>query len=191
MWPPMRGLPLLLVALLASCGDAPPTSADNHPVDAGGASDASSHDAGEQDGGAVPGALCDPRLATSCDADQKCVTTRWMLEAAWPAPRCVTDLAGLGQPEGESCFSAPGQADGCGSGLACTNFGSGEGFCRRTCARHEACSEGEVCVTVAATSGFALCLDTCTDDDSCGAGGWLKCVERDGLHYCESTRAAP
>jgi hypothetical protein len=188
----MRTFHLLILAAVASCGaDSSPLErgADAGEVDAGPpAQDAGPVAADAGDGSAALGRECDPR-APGCATGEKCVATRWALEEPWPAPRCVPDLGSAGRQAGEVCFAASGLADGCGSGLACTNFGSGEGFCRRTCARGEACDEGEVCAPVDPQAGFALCLDACSDDTSCGAAGWLKCTERDGLRYCESTRA--
>jgi hypothetical protein len=180
----MRVLPWLLLACLPACGGDTPSVTRDASVAVDAAVDAS-----ETDAAIRPGPECDPRMTASCAANEKCTTTRWALDQPWPAPRCVADLGADGPHEGETCFSAPGFADGCGTGLSCTNFGSGEGFCKKSCARGEACAEGQVCAPLDPATGFALCLDACTDDASCGAAGWLKCVEQGDLRYCESTRA--
>ena len=134
-----------------------------------------------------PGPQCDPR-APDCPADEKCTTTHLSFDAPWPTPRCTPDVGDAGLREGDACFSSPGVYDYCGSGLACTNYGTGEGFCRGLCrAVGEGCGEpGSVCATVDPVSDFMLCLPRCQVDADCGFEGFLICAEREGVRFCDS-----
>ena len=165
-------------------------------VDAGPASDAApdetAHDARADDArdAALPlGAPCDPR-SPACAQGEKCTSTRWDLSVAWPEPRCVPDQAEQGQAQNEACFAATGIADGCASGLSCTNFGSGEGFCRMMCSTGEACGDQDVCAPVDERTGFALCLPRCSENDECPSR-YLRCVERAGVKFCDAALASP
>ena len=135
------------------------------------------------------GPVCDPR-DPGCGPDEKCTTTRWRLDQPWPAPRCTPVAAEPSDP-GNACFAQPGVFDLCDAEHACTNYGTGEGFCVPICsAPGTACagSSDSACVTVDPSSGFALCLPRCETDDECGAPGLLRCVELDGFRVCDAAR---
>jgi len=174
--PPCVGLVLSLA--LSACGEpAAPDAGRDGRVDAG-------LDAAAPRDAAAPGPVCDPR-APACDADHKCTVTRWRLDQPWPAPRC-TPVPDEGGGLEAVCFAVDGIYDGCDADHACTNFGTGEGFCVPLCRSPGApCDAERGCVTVDPASGFALCLPTCEVDEDCPGGGRLECVDRDGLRVCE------
>lgn len=88
---------------------------------------------------------------------------------------------------GDACFAAPGDFDTCDTGLSCTNYGTGEGFCFARCSEPgSTCGGGELCAVVDDASGFALCLRSCAIDDDCEAPGWLACVMRGDVRVCDA-----
>lgn len=174
-----------IFATLVGCGandDAAPKVAD-----AGAARDAADvPDPAPKDAG-PPGPECDPR-APRCAEGERCTANHTDLAAPWPAPRC-TPIVGEGAlQEGEACISSPGRYDFCDEDLACTNFGTGEGFCVAQCsAAGQTCTQkGYACALVDPSTGFRLCLQACEKDADCDAPGWLKCVDREGARVCDA-----
>lgn len=158
--------------LVAGCG-----------VDSRGSDAAMNEDAASDPDAAELGPPCEPADPV-CGLDAKCTATRWRLAEPWPAPRCAAPGTGT---RGDTCFALEGVFDGCDTDHACTNFGTGEGFCVPLCRADAPCAAAEdACVVVDPSSGFALCLTRCETDDDCAAPGFLACVEHDGVRVCDA-----
>lgn len=136
---------------------------------------------------AVRGAVCTPQLP-QCGPGEKCIGNRTRIEEGWAEPRCTKDQGAEGLTEREACLSDPGVFDYCGTGLSCTNFGSGEGFCVRQCSvPGTECAEGEVCAPVDLEYGLRLCLPSCERTEDCEFAGFFQCVTNGGVSYCDVT----
>lgn len=134
-----------------------------------------------------PGAACDPR-APVCRAGQQCTATRWDLSAPWTEPRCADVPAEGAGAVADPCFAVSGELDTCASGLTCTNFGSGEGFCVPRCSEPgSTCPRDTVCAPLDRERGLSLCMLACATDTDCGSP-WLSCVAEGSVGYCDSHR---